>query len=151
MIPGFSAVPSMVCVLPAPVAPYAKTVELNPSHTYAQRPLVVSWKTRSVCSFSSKAKSNAYRFSLLLFLRSSFFTGSSSKSYGSLKITSFSSRIFTIAMCYCSRSWLHKGLSRTATIILLGPACFTGSWDWRGPPLRLESRYSSCIIIILNN
>lgn len=41
IIPGFSALPNIVCVLPAPVAPYAKTVELKPSQTAAQRFFVV--------------------------------------------------------------------------------------------------------------
>ena len=47
MIPGDSSVPSIVYVFPAPVAPYAKTVALNPFTTPFRRNLVVLSNTSS--------------------------------------------------------------------------------------------------------
>lgn len=38
MIPGSVGVPTMVCVFPEPVAPYAKTVVFSPSSTPAIKP-----------------------------------------------------------------------------------------------------------------
>jgi hypothetical protein len=48
MTPGWWLVPSMVCVLPAPVAPYAKQHPLYPSNTPSTSVFVVFWNTWSV-------------------------------------------------------------------------------------------------------
>ena len=60
MRPGLAALPSIVCVLPLPVAPYAKTVALYPSMTPATRTFVVHAYTSAVGTPGAKAWSKAY-------------------------------------------------------------------------------------------
>ena len=59
MRPGWSMLPSMVNVLPAPVAPYANTVALNPFSTPSTTNLVVWLYTYSCDAPGPKLWSNA--------------------------------------------------------------------------------------------
>lgn len=113
MIPGSSGVPNIVCVFPAPVAPYAKTVALYPPMTPSIRNLVDFWKTSSYFMSSSKAKSNANVISLLRLPCRKASSGAASVS--SFNTTIFWSIIRTFLTVCDMSSFFERGRTRTET------------------------------------
>ena len=57
--PGFRTPPNIVCVFPAPVAPYANTVALKPLTTPSSNGFAVVLKTSLYLVSPEKAVSNA--------------------------------------------------------------------------------------------
>ena len=112
IIPGFSSLPNIVYVLPAPVTPYANTVALKPFITLSIKNFVVLLNICSCPTEGEKAKSKfiIFSFPLILF--------GFKKLFGSFNLTILSSSILTVSFEEISFSFLLKGRHLTATKIL---------------------------------
>ena len=143
--PGSPARPTIVCVLPEPVAPYAKTVAFTPESTPRTSGFAVPSYTSSLLASPSNAPSKTYRRSRLRTPPATTFDFRDSRdSSGSITTMHRSSTVLVIVRAPARRSFFDSGRARTATDSVAWLTPLLLSTDVNFTEASTSARTSSC-------